>query len=170
MCGDVPGAPTAVDVVSIPQALWQPKKKKRERINVCCLKAPSLWLQPPTGYNSYRKLGHNGRKGLSMKARLEALSAPAKAGGGEGEELVTHWSSQEECGIKNSRCKGPEAGKNLLWWKNGNGGGRAEGGGVYDEAGEVGGASRPPEAQGRIPSWDLRWGVPQWGLGCLPPS
>lgn len=138
-------------------------KKKKKRINVCCLKAPSLWLQPPTGYNSYRKLGQNGRKGLSIKARLEALSAPAKARGGEGEELVTHWSSQEESGIKNSRCKGPEAGKNLLWWKNGNGGGRAEGGGVYDETGEVGGASRPPEAQGRIPSWDLRWGVP--GVG-----
>ena len=30
---------------------------------------------------------------------------------------------------------------------------------MYDEAGELGGASRPPQAQGRTPSWDLRWGV-----------
>ena len=53
MCGDVPGAPTALDMGSIPQAPWQPKKKKkRERISVCCLKALSLWLQPPTGYKA----------------------------------------------------------------------------------------------------------------------
>ena len=102
-------------------------------------------------------------KGLFIKTRLEALSALAEARGGEGEELVTHWSPQEQSGIENSRCKGPEAGKNLLWWKNGNGGGRAGGGEVYDEAGELGGASRSSQAQDRTPSWDLRWGVP--GVG-----
>ena len=43
------------------------KIKKREKISVCCLKAPSLGLQPPSGYNSYRKLGQNGRKAFSSR-------------------------------------------------------------------------------------------------------
>ena len=34
---------------------------------------------------------------------------------------------------------------------------------MYDEAGALGGASRSSQAQGRTPSWDLRWGVP--GVG-----